>query len=158
MNWFASTRPTPYLRSSASMFTRASVVKVWNSSGYMKKGRRFCCGVSARERPARPSVVPRSPPKSIAGAADLSFREIHEKDFAALDRFPRVEGAFGNREDAGNEAVVVSLLVALGSGSVLGSIGDDGTVGRGTPKDKAHRSFIQRVLDYPDNKLSLPPN
>jgi hypothetical protein len=54
-------------------------------------------------------------------------------------------------------AVVVSLLVALGSGSVLASIGDDGTVGRVTPKDKAHRSFIQRVLDYLDNKLSLPP-
>jgi hypothetical protein len=54
-------------------------------------------------------------------------------------------------------AVVVSLLVALGSGSVFASIGDDGTVGRVIAKDKAHRSFIQRVLDYLDSKLSVPP-
>ena len=54
-------------------------------------------------------------------------------------------------------AVVVSLLVALGGGSVFASIGDDGTVGHAIGKDKAHRSFIQRVLDYLDSKLSLPP-
>ena len=54
-------------------------------------------------------------------------------------------------------ALVVCLLVALGSGSVLGTTGDDGIVGRAAAKDKPHRSFIQLVLDYLDSKLSLPP-
>ena len=54
-------------------------------------------------------------------------------------------------------AVVVSFLVTLGSGSVVASIGDDGTVGRANPRDHARRSFIQRVLDYLENKLSVPP-
>jgi hypothetical protein len=53
--------------------------------------------------------------------------------------------------------VVVSLLVVLGGGSVFASIGDDGTVGRVNPKGPTHRSFLQRILDYLDNKISLPP-
>jgi hypothetical protein len=55
-------------------------------------------------------------------------------------------------------AVVVYLLVALGGGSVFASIGDDGTVGRVNPKGNPHRSFFQRVLDYVESKLSVPPN
>ena len=53
--------------------------------------------------------------------------------------------------------VVVSLLVVLGGGSVLASIGDDGTIGRLNSKGTTHRSFFQRVLDYLENKISLPP-
>jgi len=52
--------------------------------------------------------------------------------------------------------VVVSLVVALGAGSVLASMGDDGTPGRHIRKE-THRSFLQRILDYLDNKISLPP-
>lgn len=53
-------------------------------------------------------------------------------------------------------AVVVSLLLALGTGAALASMGDDGLPGR-QPRKDTHRSFIQRILDYIDNKLSIPP-
>jgi hypothetical protein len=53
-------------------------------------------------------------------------------------------------------AVVVSLLVALGTGSAFASIGDDGTFGRVVRKG-THRSFLQRILDYVDSQLSVPP-
>ena len=52
-------------------------------------------------------------------------------------------------------AVVVSLLFALGAGSALASFGDDGSPGRQIRKE-AHRSFIQRILDYLDSRLSTP--
>ena len=53
-------------------------------------------------------------------------------------------------------AVVVSLLFALGTGAALASMGDDGVPGRQIRKE-THRSFIQRILDYLDSKLSTPP-
>ena len=53
-------------------------------------------------------------------------------------------------------AAVVCLLFALGAVSALAGFGDDGLPGRQIRKE-ARRSFIQRILDYLDNKLSTPP-
>lgn len=51
---------------------------------------------------------------------------------------------------------VVSLLVAIGMGSALASVGDDTNRGH-QPQRSAHRSFLQRILDYLDSRISLPP-
>jgi hypothetical protein len=53
-------------------------------------------------------------------------------------------------------AVVVSVLFALGAGSILAGWGNDGLPGRQSRKE-THRTFIQRILDYLDSKLSTPP-
>jgi len=53
-------------------------------------------------------------------------------------------------------AAVVSLLLALGAGSPLAAWGDDGLPGRQSRKEM-HRSFIQRILDFLDSKISTPP-
>src|SRR4029079_2942244 len=37
--------------------------------------------------------------------ADLSFGEINDEDFAAVDRLPWIEGAFGDCEDAGDKGI-----------------------------------------------------
>jgi hypothetical protein len=51
---------------------------------------------------------------------------------------------------------VVVLLIAVSVGSVFAGPNDDGAAGRQIRKE-AHRSFIQRILDYLDSKISLPP-
>lgn len=50
-------------------------------------------------------------------------------------------------------ALVASLLIAV---PVLGSQSDDGSFRQDIRKDK-HRSFVQRILDLLDSKLSTPP-
>jgi hypothetical protein len=57
-------------------------------------------------------------------------------------------------------AVVVSVLFALGAGSILAGWGNDGLPGRQSrnqSRKETHRTFIQRILDYLDSKLSTPP-
>ena len=52
--------------------------------------------------------------------------------------------------------VVVWLLVSLVAGTTLASRGDDGTSGRQIGKG-SHRNLIQRILDFLDSRISLPP-
>jgi len=56
----------------------------------------------------------------------------------------------------GRFAFIVSLVATVWSGSVLAGRGDDSAFGRQIRKD-AHRSLIQRILDFLDDKLSTPP-
>ncbi len=58
--------PTPYFRSSDIMLTKASVVKVWNSSTYKKNGRRALGSSSALLNAARPIVETIKPPSRFA--------------------------------------------------------------------------------------------
>ena len=51
----------------------------------------------------------------------------------------------------------LSLVAAVASGSALAGMRDDDTPGRERQTASKHRSFIQRILDYVDNKLSVPP-
>ena len=51
----------------------------------------------------------------------------------------------------------LSLVAVIASGSALADMRDDGTPGRDRQTASKHRSFIQRVLDYLDNKISVPP-
>ena len=56
----------------------------------------------------------------------------------------------------GRFALIVSLVMTVSISSVLVGRGDDSAFGRQLQKD-THRSLIQRILDYLDNKLSTPP-
>jgi hypothetical protein len=51
----------------------------------------------------------------------------------------------------------LSLVAVIASGSALAGMRDDDSPGRQVQKASKHRNFIQRILDYLDNKLSVPP-
>jgi len=52
---------------------------------------------------------------------------------------------------------VLSLVAMIASGSALAGMRDDDSPGREVQKASKHRSFIQRILDYLDSKISVPP-
>ncbi len=51
----------------------------------------------------------------------------------------------------------LSLVAVVASGSALAGMRDDDSPGRQMQKASKHRSFIQRILDYLDSKISVPP-
>ena len=51
----------------------------------------------------------------------------------------------------------LSLVAMIASGSALAGMRDDDSPGREMQKASKHRNFMQRIFDYLDSKLSLPP-
>ena len=51
----------------------------------------------------------------------------------------------------------VSLVAVIASGSAFAGMRDDDGPGRHMQQTSKFRQFIQRVLDYVDSKLSVPP-